>query len=75
MGCSVGYIVWGYLVLKENEGMYQVAGAWSYHQDRVGMIEKNNEEMKRRRRKENRLGTWKRMRKESRQGTGRKMEV
>jgi hypothetical protein len=66
----------GWLILKEVEGTYQVAGAWSYHQDRVGMMkEKNNEEMKRRRRKDSRLGTWKRMRKEIRQGTGRQMEV
>jgi hypothetical protein len=64
------------LVLKDCEGAYQVAGAWSYHQV-LGAVrkEKNNEEMKRRRRKESRLGTWKRMGKESHQGTGRQMEV
>jgi hypothetical protein len=70
MGLSVRYIV------GCDERTYQVAGAWSYHQDGVEMRkEKNNEEMKRRNRKKSRLGTWKRTREESHQGTGRQMGV
>jgi len=77
MGCSVGYIVGGYWFSRKMKECIRLLerGATSRSWGGGMRKEKNNEEMKRRGRKESRLGTWKRMRKESLRGTGRQKEV